>query len=859
MKQRCIDAVTKAIGRDLTKPEITDIEERILREKRYLALRNQTKYQAMSEAERLTEAAKMAAKGILEEAEKKKQRIERTLAVNDQIQTYMQGMKAKFPTMSGLEALERYLGWFADFKNMGQSLESLHNAITADYTRRLVEVYEGIGPKAFGLFQNRAGTTALIYELFGQDGSLVAPPAIAKAAKAVVKPWLETMEEMRQHYNRLGGEIGKLRDWRFPQVHDQLRVAKAGAEQWINDVLSFGLKTELYIKPDGNFMTPTEIREALREAWLSISTGGANDIEPGARGNPLRAKRHADNREVHFKNPDGFIKYQEKYGTGDAYSVMMGHVKTLSRDIAVLEKFGPNADLMFDTWLDRVVQTEKLANPQKANYGKIDGQAVKVQNLYDYLSGRTLPVANQKLAATFDTLRSWVVATKMGSAFISSLPDNATMRMTAFINNIPELKLARNQLAYINPANKNELKMAQRVGLSLDTMLGEVNRWGADQFGPRWSGKAASLTMRVSGLNAVTEGRRRAFGVSMMGSVGSTVKRYQKLADIKTMDKKVLAGSGITEDVFKVWKMAEQEDWGNGNDTMLTPESIYRIPDAKLVGMPIPDRNGQLRAALPEDVKAIKTDAALKLLGMVLDETNMAVMMTDARQRAWLAGWRKGTWSGEIVASFMLLKGMPLALLRKNFSRGVYGMDTNAGKAAYLATFVASTTILGAVAAQIVELINGRDPKDVTAPKFWGAALLKGGSLGVYGDFLFQTNTSYGNTPLATASGPVASYLEDMINLSQGSLIRAAQGKETKFLPNLVQFVKGNVPLQNLWYTRAVTDRLIFNNLQDMASPGYVRRTEMRLKRDYDQDFWWKMNEPLPERAPNLQRAVGER
>lgn len=859
MKQRCIDAVTAAAGRPLTQPELTDIESRILKEKRYLAIRDKAAYQAMTETERLTEAAKRAAQGILDEAGKKKQRIERTLAVDDQIQSYIQDMKAKFPKMNGLEALERYLGWFADFKNMGQSLESLHAAVTADYTRRLVDIYDAIGPKAFGLFQNKAGTTAMIYELFGQDASKITTPAIAKVAKSVIKPWLETMEQMRQHYNRLGGEIGKLRDWRFPQVHDQLRVAKAGADAWINDVLAFGLKRTNYIRDDGNPMNDNEVRAALKDAWISISTGGADDVDPGARGNPMRAKRHAERREIHFETPEGFVKYQDKYGTGDAYSVMMGHVKSLSRDIATLEKFGPNADLMFDTWLDRIVQNEKLDNPQQGDYGKIDARAVKVQNLYDYLTGRTLPVANQHLASAFDTLRSWIVATKMGSAFISSLPDNATMRLTAFVNNIPEIKLARNQLAYLNPANKTELAMARRVGLSLDTMLGEVNRWGADQFGPRWSAKAASLTMRASGLNAATEGRRRAFGVSMMGSVGSTVRRYAKLADIKTIDKKVLAGSGVSETVFKVWKLATLEDWGNGNDTMLTPETIYRIPDAKLVGTPLPDKNGQSRFATVEDAKNIKQDAALKLLGMVLDETNMAVMMSDARQKAWLAGWRKGTWSGEIVSSFMLLKGMPTAMLRKSFTRGVYGMDTKAGKAAYLAAYIASTTLVGAVAAQVFEIMNGRDPKDMQAPKFWASAMLKGGSLGVYGDFLFQTNSSYGNTPLAMAAGPVASYLEDLTDLSQGSLIRVAQGKRSEFGPNAIKFVKNNIPLQNLWYTRAVTDRMIFNNLQDWSSPGYVRRTEARLKRDFGQDFWWKMNETLPGRAPNLQQAIGGR
>jgi hypothetical protein len=38
----------------------------------------------------------------------------------------------------------------------------------------------------------------------------------------------------------------------------------------------------------------------------------------------------------------------------------------------------------------------------------------------------------------------------------------------------------------------------------------------------------------------------------------------------------------VTEQDFAIWKLADQEDWGNGNTTMLTPESIMRIPDAAL-------------------------------------------------------------------------------------------------------------------------------------------------------------------------------------------------------------------------------------------------------------------------------------
>ena len=131
-------------------------------------------------------------------------------------------------------------------------------------------------------------------------------------------------------------------------------------------------------------------------------------------------------------------------------------------------------------------------------------------------------------------------------------------------------------------------------------------------------------------------------------------------------------------------------------------------------------------------------------------------------------------------------------------------------------------------------------------------------SLGIYGDFLLSTNTSYGQTPLAVLSGPVAGYLEQMIGLTQGSMVRAAQGKKVDFGAELIQFLKGNIPLQNLWYTKAITDRMIFNQLQEMVSPGYMRRVEQRARTEFHQRFYWKPGSVTPERAPDMGAMAGQ-
>jgi hypothetical protein len=63
----------------------------------------------------------------------------------------------------------------------------------------------------------------------------------------------------------------------------------------------------------------------------------------------------------------------------------------------------------------------------------------------------------------------------------------------------------------------------------------------------------------------------------------------------------------------------------------------------------------------------------------------------------------------------------------RHWSRAL-GMPSAGGRAAYIATFLASTTLLGALSMQLNDLISGKNPKNPVgehAGKFWVNALLK--------------------------------------------------------------------------------------------------------------------------------------
>lgn len=832
---------TQAVGRTLNQMELRGIEERVRRGLRELAVEDKQAFLGMSPPQRLSAAAQRAAQELIGEANLKKVRTALTIAAHDRIGTYLADQRAG--GMDGLDALSRTLVFHSDGKSNFMSIETRANTVRANALRQMLDTFEATDPRFFGLFENKEGVRDLTLELFGQDSG-------NKLAKAGAKAWMESTDALRAQFNASGGDIGKLDNWGLPQHHSQMRVAKAGCDAWVNTILPM-LDRSKYVKEDGASFTDAEMQMFLGKAWETIATNGINKLEPSApRGSGMRANRNAESRQIHFKGPDDYLEYQAQFGEKDLYGVMVSHISGIAKDIALVETFGPNPDNAFKHFRDTMLQNEASANPRQL--GKITERATKLDGLYDWVSGHTVPVANEWLARGFDTLRNWLVASRLGSAVVTSFSDEATLYLTAHANNLPEMQLLANELSAFNPANKAELRMARRAGLSLETLIGELNRFGQDNLGSTFSSKLATTTMRLSGLSAMTDARKRAFGVTMMDAIGQLTRDVDNLKKLDPSDNRILLSKGVTDADWQIWRLAQVENWNGTNSTMLTPEAVMRVDDAAIIG------------ALGKDVNParVRSEAMQKLLGAVLEETDVAVITPGAKERAMMgAGLQRGTWKGELTKSFFLFKSFPIAMISRHWMRGM-GMQTSGGKAAYIASLMAGTTILGMASMQVNELLSGRDPKNMnpvdgkSGAKNWVAAMLKGGSLGIYGDFLFSESTQGQRGPLASALGPVASLAEEAINLTQGNLMQMARGDDTRFGAEAVKFIKGNTPGANLWYAKAALDRIIFHQFQEYFSPGYLAGIRSRARQEFGQEWWWEPGQYTPGRAPDLDRAV---
>ena len=277
---------------------------------------------------------------------------------------------------------------------------------------------------------------------------------------------------------------------------------------------------------------------------------------------------------------------------------------------------------------------------------------------------------------------------------------------------------------------------------------------------------------------------------------------------------------------------------------------------------------GSTRYLRPDDVRrnaklpaAERERLAHRFLEMLQTETRFVSPEPNLRTRAAInQGTKRGTIVGELLRSGMQFKGFPLSVLMMHGNRVLHG-KIGISRARYAATVGIMATLFGAVSMQEKAIAKGQDPRPMTTPEFWVAAMLQGGALGIFGDFLFADSNRFGGGLVATSAGPLAGTAEDLWRLTQGTLVKKVKGDDSNFGRELVRFLKMNTPVSSIWYVRKAFEGIVWDNLQRLVDPDFDRanrRMMQRAERDYQTGFWWEPGEALPSRGPDWDNAVAE-
>ena len=825
MNPKCISQVAAAAGRALTQAQIKAIDDRISATMRRLARQDPQGWQAKSIDQRVTEAATLAMQEVQAAAARKVENAQRqvlkTMETTDRIERQQQlhGWGRSRALVEDLTHTQHYIEGIKK-----EAVGSLMDLIDAAGSKQGAAAGRRVLQFLFDA-ENPQMTRDLTTEIFaGADGR--SGNAIAKQG---ARAWLDTIEAMRQRFNAAGGDVGRLDYGYLPQPHDQARIRDVGADAWAAKTLD-KLDRTRYLREDGTLMNDAEVLGLLRASWETLATDGLNKTEPGAfRGNGARANRGSDSRVLHFKDGDAFLAYNAEFGQGSMYDAMIGHVGAMSRDIGLVERMGPNPENQFRLQLDLA---ERADNGVKRSFGN------KPDAYWSILSGKTGAPEWAALASFGQHARNVQVFGKLGGAVLSSMTDLGTIMVTTGYNKLSYWDLLKNTAT---AAGADAKEFANMHGLIAESITQDLNRWQGENIANNWSGRLANATMRLSLMNAWTDTLRRGFSLTMQAGLGKLAR--VEWGQLTEWDRSHLQRKGITADDWAIINRADLTEYRG--QQMLTPEAIAASGDAR------------------------SAEVTAKVLGLITDESEFAVINPDLATRAiqtW-GGQQAGTGVGELARATMQFKSFPTAMISRHWRRimdapkGLDGSPALANKAAYTAALLLTTTALGAVVFQTKQVVQGKDPVDMTTPKFWTRAAAQGGGAGFVGDLILG-DTTQDRGKLDTlgrlALGPSFGSLADLWELTKGNVDEAINGKDTHAGAEALNFAKGHAPLVNIWYGKAALDHLLLHSVQENLSPGYLDRMRKRAAKDWEQDYWWEPGEAVPDRAPDLSAVGGE-
>jgi len=691
---------------------------------------------------------------------------------------------------------------WSNIDNRSSAIEGQAHSLAADMLQNLHTTHLGWG-------QDRDTLLATVREIFGEA---TGNEKAAKSATAFSK----AAEYLRERYNRAGGFIPKRNDWGMPQVHDQVRVSKAGMDDWIEYTLP-KLNREAMVNADGRIMSDDELMQAMRESYKTVSTDGQNKKVPGAfSGNGKMANRHQDSRFLVFKDADSWIEYQESFGSPDFFNVMVGHIRSMSSEIAMLEVLGPNPNQAFK-YLSDIAEN--------------DGNMGMVNSVWNVVSGSAdmVDVNREAIAKGTAFTRHLLMAAQLGGAAISSITDPVYGKMTRAFNGLPIVKSIQHTVGQLNPADESDRAFAAHLGMVMDGWSSQAlvgSRFSGEMDPAGKASKISETLFRASGLTAWTQGQRNSFGLDFQWHLARQMGN--PLSNVESKFQGMMRRYGITDDDWEVMRSVPLEE--HGGTSYFRPQNMHDLD-------------------LPtETVDNLVT----KILEAMNTEMDFAVPTPDARVRAiqtW-GGKERGSFTGEAARMTMMYKSFSMTQFMTHMYRsgpkfvGVYAVRLGI-----------SLSIMGALAIQMKEISRGREPRKMDLA-FLGASIAQGGGLGIFGDFISASGVGnksrFGNSVMATAMGPGASLVEDVVGLGVSGFDFATDpftGDETNLGREAARLMQRYTPGNNLWYARLILERAIFDNLQEMTDPKAKqnrKKYERKIKTERGQDYWWKRGDSAP-------------
>jgi len=719
------------------------------------------------------------------------------------------------------------------------NVEFRSKAISNEHLAMMNGILEKHSRNVVGQVRDVAALHDVVREAFGEHTG-------NENAKELAQAWGDTAESLRLRFNEAGGAIGKLDKWGMPQVHNMLAVRAVPFEQWRDFLMGDAatgqprlLDPQRMLDETGNPMAPGHMELALKAVYETIASDGWNERRAGAFAGSKLGNRHQDSRFLMFKDADSWLKYSERFGRplsklssgfdpgAPILDAMISHVHGMSRDIALMQRLGPNPAATARWIADGLkIEAHQLKHAGTNRIKQAKASSIRFNNMYQELTGG-FDIENESLAKYAGAIRTLESAAKLGGAVLSSTGDIATQYVTRRFNGLPAAKVLTDYIGSLKPSSAADRTHAARQLFVADRAtrtMGAFSRWTGETMTGEIPARLSDAVMQLSYLSKWTDDGQRLFNHQVW--------------------------SAITDNSSKAWGTLNSRFRG-----MFERYGLNESDWNTIRSTPMEESQGT-KWILPDNI----SDPGLRtrLAEMILQEGEFSTITSSLRMRAAVnARLHRGSIPGELGRSFLLFRGFPMQMFWMHGRRALQAGGASALK--YSASLFVTSTILGGLALQLKQIVAGKDPLPVEDPTFWTRAAAQGGGAGIMGDFVNSAVSRSGQGFWTTMGGPVAGSIDDMRRFfsfaKKDDGIHILSDHKGKALRNLVQ---NNLPGSSLWYARLAFSREVLDQMQAQIDPDYYDsfdKMERRAQQDHTA-FYWKPGHTAPDRAPNLANAA---
>lgn len=716
-----------------------------------------------------------------------------------------------------------------------KQMNAIHSAIDQ---AQLVEVFADLKQDGHG----RDFLTAL----HDAQSARASVPSIDPKVRKIADIVHAKMVELADFGNRQGADIRMAPGYGLKQVHDIVSLHRKFPNQidkardwWKAVVKKSNIDWERTLMGASTLDQDKFLDDFFTHVWNDLHPD-SDDVSKAFLPGGNLAHRASAERVLWFADAESDWNYRLAMSpyAGNMNHAIEAQIRGMARNNNMMKHLGTRPDMLIKNVLERIEKDLDAGGRQdsRSEIKLIRGKVVAAASIV--MSGRSDLVDNQKAADIVDFLKYWVgYLPKMGGAAVTALfTDGVGMRTQMVHEGASHLEAFMATWASFLPKTPEEKALIQSIGDQAEAFIdaqGMAWRDSKNSYGK----KAMTMMMKYTGMTRITKLHRDALGLWKVYDWGKNAGTEFK--DLDLARSRNLLKFGVEE---SEWNLVRQHPAKVGDKVALTPDSVYQIPDGeidKLTGV-----------ASPESRKLWREKLETKLYIALRNTVDVGMNQPGLAEHILFSGYgaHKGSGIRNALDLITPLKGFAFSSWNRTADRAREAGGWQTKEAITQVSFqVAQSIVAGYVALTAKDLLSGRTRREMFDEEgnpnmsVFAAAGLRGGGLGIYGDFIFGEYDRRYQSVLGALAGPVLGQLDPAMALV--TAIKEAPGEDfdkkmTRIADDSTKLLQNNVPFANVFYLKATLDHLIWWHIREALSPGVFRRSEENIEKNNYQSTW---------------------